>query len=241
MIPSGGNAIGSLGSNGVFTKNNLAGQGLNWTEIPRGELGAVLGTLSTVATNDDLINGENDYGYSGWEIIDAAQIADTDKFCIVVTFSYAAVSTVISVDSISMVPGEIPTRPAPMTVNESLFACQYYYQKSFRAGVTPVQNAGANTGESYGIQGSGAASASAFGPIMRFPTPMRATPNVVLYNPSAANAQIRDIATGTDWTTSAGTNITSQGFATTGSTPGGSAAGNGSAVHWTADARLGIV
>lgn len=241
VVPTLGNLIGSLASNGTFVKNTTAGQGLNWTEIPRGNLGAVAGTLSTVPTNDEIAAPENDYGYSGWEVTDATEIGDTDKFCIIVTFSYAAISTVIVVNSVSLVPGNIPTRPAPKTLNDTILECQFYYQKSFLYGVTPAQNVGNTSGESYGVQVSGSGASGAFGPIVRFPTTMINTPVVDLYNPAAANAQIRDTATGTDWSTSAASNETPQGFVATGSTPGGSSSGNGSSVHWTADARLGIV
>ncbi len=245
VIPTLGNLIGGLSSTGVFTLNTTAGQGLNWSYIQRGDLsdttGVASGSLSVINTNADLANGENDYGFSGWEVTDATEIGDTDKFAIIVTFNYVAISSVVIVDSVSVVPGLIPTRPATKTLNDTILECQYYYQKSFLTGTTPAQNVGSNTGESFGIQVSGAGSAGAFGPIPRFPTSMRATPTVVLYNPSAANAQIRDIATGTDWSTSSVANVNTQGFVAIGSTPGGSAAGNGMSVHWTADARLGLV
>src|SRR5690606_29499819 len=105
---------------------------------------------------------------------------------------------------------------------------------------TPAQNAG-EPGSAFGIQVGAAASASQFGPIVSFQTTMRTTPTVTLYNPSAANAQIIDLGTGTDWSTSAPTDESQRGFVTTGSTPVGSAPGNGMAVQWSANARLGEV
>lgn len=240
VIPTLPNIIGTVAANGVFTKNNTAGQGLNWTEIARSNLGAATGNLSTVATSDDINNGENDYGFSGWEITDTAQILDTDKFCIIVTFSYAAASTVITIDSISMVPGLIPTRPAPKTLNQTIFECEYYYQKSFITGLTPAQAVGLGNGEQNSVQGTPAPSIGIIGPIVRFPTGMRTSPNIILYNPTAADAQIRNVA-GTSWSNSTITNTNANGFVTIGDPPALSAARDLTSVNWTADARLGIL
>ena len=129
--------IGSLAADGTFTKNSTAGQGENWTEISRSQLGVPTFTLSTVTNNSDINNGTNDYGFSGWEITDNTQISDTDKFCMIVTFSYAAINTVVTVNSISLIPGDIPTRPAPQTANAVLQDCQYYYEKSYSTDITP--------------------------------------------------------------------------------------------------------
>jgi hypothetical protein len=225
VVPTLGLAIGTLASNGTFTKNDTVNQGENWTYIQRGnqsdDTGVAKGTLNVVATNDQLNGDLNDYGFNGWQITDATEIADTDKFCIIVTFAYTSNTTVATVNSISVVPGDIPTRPAPQTLNEVIFDCEYYYQKSFLFGVTPAQNVGSNSGESYVSQVVGATTSS-FGPIISFATSMRAQPTITLYNPSAANAQIRDLATGTDWSASTTTNVSANGFVTTGTTPGGS-------------------
>jgi hypothetical protein len=70
---------------------------------------------------------------------------------------------------------------------------------------------------------------------------MRAVPTVTLYNPANTNNQIRNESIGQDWTNVAKSNITTKGFSTSGNTPVGSSIGNTAGVHWTADARLGIV
>ena len=128
--------IGSLATSGVFTLNSTLNQGLNWTEIGRSNLDTASAYLTTIATNDQLVTKNTDYGFNGWEITSAAEINDTDKFAMVVTFVYATASTVITVQSISLVPGDIPTRPAPQSFQSVLTECQYYYETSYELGVT---------------------------------------------------------------------------------------------------------
>lgn len=238
VIPTLGNLIGSIASNGVFTKNATPGQGENWTEIPRnGFFGDVVGTLSTVTTDDEIASLENDYGYSGWEVTDPTQIDDTNKFCIIVTFAYAAAGTVVSVESCSLVPGDIPTRPGVQKGDEVQRECQYYYRKSFLPTITPANSVAA--GASFGTLGTGPGGVS-LGPIVRFDNPMIDTPAITLYNPAAANSQIRNVKTSVDWTASTATNVSQQGFTATGTKDAGGAVGDEIEVQWVADSRLGI-
>jgi hypothetical protein len=122
---TGGNTIGTLTNDGVFTLTEA-----NWSEIPRSGLDTAKADLKTIVTNDD-INSGVDYGFNGWEIVDPAVIADTDKFAIVVTYAAPTTGTEITVNSISVVPGDIPTRPASQTFEEVLQECEYYWEKSY--------------------------------------------------------------------------------------------------------------
>ncbi len=125
-----------LAADGTFTKNNLPNQGLNWTLIPRGAYGQAEGTLSVVDTGDyTQLNDVVDLKFSGWKLEESLEISNTTKFAIVVTFSCPVSGTVITVDSISMVKGSIPTRPAAQTLTEVRAACQYYYESSYAPGV----------------------------------------------------------------------------------------------------------
>jgi hypothetical protein len=127
-----------LSAGGVFTLNTSAGQGLNWTLIPRGNWGQASGTLSTVNTGDySTLNDATDLQFQGWEITDATQISDTDKFLIVVTFQCPTTGSVIVINSISVVPGDIPTRPAPQTADEVIRECERYFEMSFNIGSVP--------------------------------------------------------------------------------------------------------
>src|SRR5690606_7113353 len=109
----------------------------NWSEIPRSNKGTAVGTLSTVrTTNYEDLNDVVDLSFNGWEITAGSEIADTDKFAIVVTFSCPVTGTVVVVDSISCVKGDIPTRPAPQTDDEVAWECAYYYETSKNIGFT---------------------------------------------------------------------------------------------------------
>jgi hypothetical protein len=71
---------------------------------------------------------------------------------------------------------------------------------------------------------------------------MRAIPNVVLYNPVAANGNIRDFTGNIDLSLCSVNNITNNGFYTLGSTTTNAFnPGDLLGVHWSADSRLGIV
>jgi hypothetical protein len=75
-----------------------------------------------------------------------------------------------------------------------------------------------------------------------FPTTMRKTPNLIVYNPVNNNNQIRDESTGSDCSaTATDVNNTAKVYAVIATVPGGAASGDIMNFHLTADARLGIV
>lgn len=129
-IPTLPTSIGTIAADGTFTLSAA-----NWTLIERSGLDTAEATLAKLTTNDQINNGNYDYGFSQWEITDATQIGDTDKFAIVVTFQYADATTVITVNSVSVIPGELPCRPAVKTFEETLADCQFYFEKSYNNGV----------------------------------------------------------------------------------------------------------
>lgn len=138
-IPSLPTIIGTVNANGIFSLSAA-----NWSEIERSNLGTAVGTLSTVrTTNYEDLNDVVDLSFNGWEITSGAEIADTDKFAIVVTFSCPTTGTVVVVDSISCVKGDIPTRPAPQTPDEVIRECAYYYETSKNVGVAITTSSGA--------------------------------------------------------------------------------------------------
>lgn len=163
------------------------------------------------------------------------------SFAIVVGFSTAAPGAIIEINSISLVPGKIPTKPAPKTLNEVLMDCQRYYQKSFAPSTIPSNNAGFS-GTAFGLQNKGQL-VSTDGPYIKFSFPMRVAPigKVILYNPSATNNNIRNITVPGDYSASTANTIHVGGFLTTGMSNSTSAALNLIAVNWSADARLGVI
>jgi hypothetical protein len=125
-------------------------------------------------------------------------------------------------------------RPADV----ELGICQRFYCKSFALAQQPVQNVGAGgvNGAVYFPQ-TVAASAGGWAQAIYFPGRMRISPAMILYNYLAANAQIRNASISIDWTAST-TIPWENGFTLNGTTPAGSAVGNLSIVHWTADAEI---
>lgn len=124
-------ALGTVATSGVFTLTAPVIAD-NWTLIPRGTFPQTQGNLSTVNTADyTTLNDIVDLQFTGWEETSSARIADTDKFAIVVTFQCPETGTVVTINSISLVPGDVATRPAPQTIDEVLRECQYYFEKSY--------------------------------------------------------------------------------------------------------------
>ena len=131
-IPTLPTSIGTVATNGTFT---LTASG--WTQIPRGGLDTPQVVLPYLAANSDINNLDNDMGFTGWQITDSTQISDTDYFAVVVTFAYIDTSTVLTINSISLTPSDIPARPAPKSFDEVLKQCQYYYETSYDFGLFP--------------------------------------------------------------------------------------------------------
>lgn len=115
--------IGTINLDGTF-ELNAAAVTAGWTAVDRGGLPIPQVTLNnTYLTGENDIN--NDYGFSGWKSND---LGFTNVFAIVVTFSYNYIATIININSISLVPGDLPCRPAVKSAEETLQECQYYYE-----------------------------------------------------------------------------------------------------------------
>jgi len=115
-----------------------------------------------------------------------------------------------------------------------------FYQKSFAVDTAPAQNTGVATGEYHAIAGKAGAVANAgFGP-GRMPVPMRIAPGLTLYNPAAANAQVRDLTAAVDHSATAVTDGAAGGQEfMVGSTGNASTAvGDRIAIHWSADSEI---
>jgi hypothetical protein len=114
--------------------------------------------------------------------------------------------------------------------------CQRFFFSTFGNQVTPVQNAGADTGNmmwSAIFAGAGAQRSPQF----LFPTEMRAAPTITFYNTQATNAFIRDQTTGTDTSTASYASY-AHGCRLVGTGPAGCAVGDFLSVHITASADL---
>ena len=115
----------------VASNGSLSGLAAGWSIIPRSGLDTPRAVLSASRPTVD-----QDIKFTGWEVVNNAQYNDTNKFAIVVVFSWTTAPT-INVDSISLNKGDLPTRPAPQTASDVLSECQYYYENSYNSGVYP--------------------------------------------------------------------------------------------------------
>lgn len=185
-IPTLATTIGTVNTSGVLT---LTASG--WTIIPRSGLPTPSAVLPYVSADSLIPNSTNDMGFTGWEITDNTQISDTQYFAIVVTFAYISTSTTLTMNSISVTPSDIPTRPAPQTFDEVVRECQYYYEKSYDLGIYAgaantngslvcEQGRAANTGSS----GGGCAN---YIPV-RYNTRKRAAITPTLYSPNSGTS-----------------------------------------------------
>jgi hypothetical protein len=107
-----------------------------WFEIPRSNYGDA---IFTTKFSEDL-NELESFGFNGWNFNqneNGKEISTITYFAIVIGFSEVESSNNVVIQSCSLVPGSIPTIPAPQTFNEVLDDCQYYYEMSYEIGTLP--------------------------------------------------------------------------------------------------------
>lgn len=162
------------------------------------------------------------------------------KNLVVVFFSDATGGTTdnISVSEFQLTQGPDIVDFVANPFTEELLRCQAFFYKTFSYATVPVTNAGVTTGcvkWSAGVAGAVAGTWSHHA----FAVPMWKIPTITLFNPAAANAQVRQIgATAGDCATSSGAEITTRGTGFT-TTPGASAVvGTILGVHFTAEAEF---
>lgn len=130
VFPTLGSSIGTIASNGIFTITQAG-----WSLIERKGLGNPAFKLSSIDPGDD-INLNTDYSFSQWQLPDGNS-GNINKFALVITFSYGVPDTVITVNSISLNLGNIPTRPSPQSPDAVLRDCQMFYETSYPIGLLP--------------------------------------------------------------------------------------------------------
>lgn len=95
---------------------------------------------------------------------------------------------------ISPVPTVVPFIPEKR--EDTMRACQRHYTKTFKEETVPAQSAG-EISNAIIISSTGTAAGNA-GVLYSFPQEMFNTPTIVTFNPSAANANLRNLLDGTD-------------------------------------------
>src|SRR6185503_12467599 len=104
----------------------------NWTEVP---LPNSLKPEFNLAPNATA--GYNDYPLGVWDLQESTAADTANWFAIVVGFQSIPSTNDVFLQSISLVPGEIATRPAPQTYDEVQRECEFYYEKSYNSTVVP--------------------------------------------------------------------------------------------------------
>lgn len=128
-LVSGGTTIGSI-TNVLTGQFSLSASG--WTLVPQ---------FAGRSNNATLpLNTLTDTQFTGWNAVSNFGLNGNTvhNFAIVITFAVPISGTIVLINSVSCVPGDIPTRPAPQTQDEVLRECQYYYEKSYLPGVFPL-------------------------------------------------------------------------------------------------------
>ncbi len=154
----------------------------SWNKIERSNgLGDARFSTGGFSSNTYQVND-----FNGWDSREDADIADANFFAIVVSFGTMTDANELDIKYVSLCAGDIATRPAPKTLNQTLKECQYYYISSYNSGVVPgtasntspllSEMLGANSGGNNGVI------VRSFGIV--FPSEMRTnTPDVTLYSP----------------------------------------------------------
>jgi hypothetical protein len=160
---------------------------------------------------------------------------------IAVTFSFAPTGTAgaadyFEIEEAQLVVGDFAGNFPYLLAGEERARCEYFFCKSFAYATNPAQNVGAPTGQTNFLAGK-AGAVTGDTPTIVFPRRMRAAPAVTLYNPSAANAQVRDFIASVD-TTGATALASERGFTISFTGNATTAAGNAMGVHWAASADI---
>lgn len=219
-------AIGAANVEPTWGTNLLA---INPDATPAAENGTISGAALTIAST------------AAWVRSSCVFTVPTDaKNLVVVLYrdTLGAASDAVGIAEFQMTQGpDLVDYKAPPLAEEML-RCQRFFYKTFTYATVPVTNAGVTTGcvkWGAGVAGAVAGTWSTH----PFATEMFKIPTITLFNPGAANAQVRQIgATAGDCSVSSGTEVTthSTGFTTT---PGATAViGTILGVHFTADAEF---
>jgi len=133
--------------------------------------------------------------------------------------------------------GVNPSEFARQSFQDQVQACLPYYEKSFTYATAPAQNVGTNTGE-WRYVAAIAAAGTERAPTTTFKAQKLKTPTITIYNPAAANAQVRDIQAAADCSATTSGNINNNGFVLFCTGNASTAVGNSLGFHWTAEAEL---
>ena len=224
----------------------------DWTIVPRSGLGN--------APSFQLNAGVEEFSFSNWDATATNASTTATYMAIVVAFDTLITPNNVTLNYVSLVPGDIATRPAPQTSDEVLRECEHYYETSYNlsSALGSATNVGAiSTPQVVNISGGNVTLV-----ISSFTTyfqPKISTPNITYYAPGTVNAAgfVQGyVNTNTNITFGnigvSGTWVANSGHRANGMQPAanitassvliGGAVGSASVnYHFVSDARLGIV
>ena len=156
-------------------------------------------------------------------------------------FSFAPTGTAstndyFDIDDVQLEIGSFVTSFERISFAEALRECQRHYCKTFNYATAPAQNAG-TAGSATGCASGAGAQTNGVGVDRRFPVSMRSAPTITLYNPSAANALIRQLAEAIDSQTPS-SSASTEGVSITATTNVSTTLYGAVIVHVQADAGL---
>lgn len=122
---------------------------------------------------------------------------------------------------------------------EQFEQCLRFYEKSFQLANAPVNNVGSAGGAAAFAAITAAATTNRSSQVS-FKARKRGNPTITTYNPSAANADMRDTTAAADCTATNVGNSSQSGFTISATGPAGGAVGDLWAVHWTAESEIGV-
>ena len=119
------------GTTSVPTVPTVAGNWGAWTIVPN----IILNNLGQIS----LTTTDQEYRFSGFDATaqgtDFVPATTATGFAIVISFGSLTSAQVATFDYISLVGGDLATRPSPQTPDEVLRECQYYWEKSYNPSV----------------------------------------------------------------------------------------------------------
>lgn len=232
------------------TVPSTAGNWGAWTQVPNVALNNY-GKITFTTTGAE-------YDFSGFDATASMGPTTASGFAIVVSFGSLLSTQVATFDYISLVGGDIATRPAPQTPDEVLRQCQYYWEQSANPGVTSFNTSAGQRVYPTNSMVSGTNTIFTFGsfcipylnikrgiPTATFYSPVTGTANTIRVNTfSTGVAKDNYDAATSVWAISPSkTDITllSNGVQTPASPAANGQPAGYQLLHITLDARIGVV
>lgn len=205
----------------------------DWTSSTYTNAGFFIGTVNVLATGQLACTAATIRDLTA---LNATLGASTNNIIILVwTEAVAAQNATLDYWNIQWEPGAVATKYEQIPLSVELARCQRFYEKSFAQATVPAQNAGLTGPPTFGLL----TTVGGIGVIpVQFQVTKRGTPTVTLFNPSAANAQARDVVASGDCSSTSAAQASERGFRATFITNGSAANGNTGAIHWTAESEL---